>query len=75
MPASEQMKSIFLACPLRLLRMHASGHSVRSIVDAGSNAMAAVAFYGRAAAGESREENEAAEDEDNISHVEFLDYL
>jgi hypothetical protein len=52
--------------------MDARRHSVRSIVNTGSDAMATVAFYRGAAAGESGEENEATEDEDNISHVEFL---
>jgi hypothetical protein len=52
--------------------MHTRRHSLPSIVDSSSYSVAAVAFYGGAAVGESREQNEAAEDKDNISHVGSL---
>jgi hypothetical protein len=39
------------------------------IVNAGRDSMAAVAFHGGAATAESRDKNEAAEEDENVSHM------
>jgi hypothetical protein len=57
--------------PRRLVGVDTRRDPVVGIVDARGDAMSAVGFHRSAAAGESHEENETAEDgEENVSHVE-----
>jgi hypothetical protein len=101
MPASGQMKSIFLAVGPSLLESRLSGetgsvssiiadstsghplpplslgvntrsHTALGIVDPGGDAMSAVAFHRCAAAAESREDYQAAKNQENVSHMQFL---
>ena len=61
MPASEQMKSIFRRA--RSVRVDARRDATIRVVDACGYPVAAIGFYGRAAAAESCEEDDGAKRE------------